>query len=133
MEDLENEVKKVNKAIIETNPEWSFWQRTLANLINASGVFLWVFVSVYLLYTYDKNLELSILRDAMLNIIIPATVYGVFTLFSAMTLVSWFFPYFSFRTLMEKGTPMERLGCMGFWAVIGLCIAMIICKAINPG
>lgn len=121
-----------DKSIIEVDPKWPFWQRTLANLVNASFVFIWVFAVSFLLYTFNQNEELVILRDAMLNIIVPAVVIGILTLISAMTLVSWGFPYFSFRKLMQEGTPIERAACCGFWGAIAIAIAMIIAAGIKP-
>jgi hypothetical protein len=119
------------KEIIHVNSEWPWWQRLLANLVNASGVFLWLFFTVVSIWHFNQNAELVILRNAMMNVIVSSVTYGIMTLVSAMTLVSWFFPYFSFRRLMQEGTPIERAACCGFWSAIAIAIAIIIASGLK--
>lgn len=115
-----------NKVIIPINPEWPWHQRFAANLINSSGVFIWLVLTVFLLWNYQASLELTSYRDALLNIVIPSTAYGILSLVAGLTFVSWLFPYFSYRQIMEKGTDLERLGCFIFWSSIAIALAIVI-------
>jgi hypothetical protein len=122
-------VEKIDKSMIEVNPGWPFWQRAAANVINASGVIGWIIAVYVIIMTYNKSAVLVSYRDAYLNLVVPASVIGILSLIAGLTLVSWLFPYFSFRTMMEKGTPIERASCMGFWATIAIALSIIISGA----
>lgn len=114
------------KAIIEVKDEWPWYQRLAANIINASGVFIWLLITVFLLYTFGLNPELVGYRNALLNIIVPAVAYGILSLTAGLTLISWLFPYFNYRKTMREGTPAEKAACMQFWGAIAIALAIII-------
>jgi hypothetical protein len=120
-----------DKSIIDVKDEWSFIHRFIANLINTFPVFIWVFISFFLLYQFNIDPESVDLRDSMLNIVVPSAVYGILTLVSGLTLVSWFFPFFSYRRLMREGSPIERLGCLFFWGLVSIALSIIIGSAIK--
>jgi hypothetical protein len=120
-----------DKVIIDVNPEWPFWQRLGANIINGAPVFFWVLVTYFLIYTFNSSPELVGNRDAMLNIVVPSVAYGILSLISGLALISWMMPYFSFRRIMQTGSPIEKATCMLFWGLCMIAIAMIVAAGIR--
>jgi len=114
------------KVIIPVNPNWPWHQRFAANFINSLGVLIWLVLTIFLVWNYQASVELTEYRDALLNLIIPATIYGILSLVAGLTLVSWLFPYFSYRQIMENGSDLERLGCLIFWSCISIALAIVI-------
>jgi hypothetical protein len=117
------EIKK--KELIEIQDDWSWGQRFAGNVLNALPTFLWAIVTIALLLLFHGNNELAGLSSAYMNLVVPATAYGILSLAAGLTLISWFFPYFSYR-LMRNGTPVEKAGCMVFWGMIAIALAIII-------
>ena len=112
--------EKKDKSIIDIKPDWPLWQRTLATMVNSFPVFIWMVLTVLLMWYLGGNPELVGLRNAYLNLVIPAIGYGILSLNAGLALVSWFFPYFSVKRIMREGTPMEKVGIMIFWGLMGL-------------
>ena len=114
------------KAIIDIKEEWPWYQRLAGNVINFSGVFIWLGVTIFLLYVFGLNPELVGYRNALLNIIVPAVSYGILSLVAGLSLISWLFPYFNYRRIMRSGSPEEKAACMQFYAAIAIALAIII-------
>jgi hypothetical protein len=125
-EELEQEPQKKDRAIIDIKEEWPFWQRVAGNIVNALPTILWAGVTIALLYFFQGNAELVGLSQAYMNLVVPATAYGILSLSAGLTLISWFFPYFSYRRMMKDGSPIEKAACMGFWGLIAIALAIII-------
>jgi hypothetical protein len=121
----ESSVKEV-RAIIDIGESWSWGQRLMGNIVNALPTVLWALVTVALLYFFQGNAELVGLSTAYMNLVVPATAYGILSLSAGLTLISWFFPYFSYRRIVREGTPEEKKGCMQFWGAIAIALAIII-------
>lgn len=124
-DELEEKPEGKSKAIIEVHEEWPFWQRLAANIVNALPTVLWAAVTIAMLYFFSGSNELLGLSKAYMNLVVPATAYGILSLSAGLTLISWFFPYFSYRRIKE-GSPMEKMGCMIFWGLIALALSIII-------
>jgi hypothetical protein len=124
-EELEQEPRK-EREIIEVKDEWPFWQRLAGNILNALPTVLWAMVTVALLVFFHGSAELLGLSEAYMNLVVPATAYGILSLSAGLTLISWFFPYFSYRRMIKEGTPEEKKGCMQFWGAIAIALAIII-------
>jgi hypothetical protein len=115
----------------EGNAEWALWKRIGAHLINASGTFLWLIVTYILLVSFNASEGLVALRDAMMNITVPSTAYGILSLIAGLSLITWWFPYFSPRRIMKEGQPVERAACLHFWGLIAFAIAIIVAAGIK--
>lgn len=113
-----------NKEIIEIQDDWPWYHRLIANVVNAGGIFFWAIISFLLLYHFNSNAELAGLRDAYLNLVVPHSMYVIFTLIAGMALGSWLMPWFSPRRIMRTGTPLEKAMCMGFWAALAIAIGI---------
>ena len=124
-EDTAMDPQKTPREIIEVKEEWPFWQRLAGNIINALPTVMWAVVTIVLLYLFQGNAELVGLSQAYMNLVVPATAYGILSLSAGLTLISWFFPYFSYRRIKD-GSPMEKMGCMIFWGLIALALAIVI-------
>ena len=112
------------REIMEVKDEWPFWQRVAGNIVNALPTVLWAAVTIALLILFQGNAELVGLSQAYMNLVIPATAYGILSLSAGLTLISWFFPYFSYR---KKSTDsLEKLGDRIFWGLIALALAIVI-------
>jgi hypothetical protein len=128
-EELENvpQAKPIQqREIMEVKDEWPFWQRVVGNIVNALPTVLWAVVTVALLILFQGNAELVGLSQAYMNLVVPATAYGILSLSAGLTLISWFFPYFSYRRMMKDGTPIEKAACMAFWGLIAIALALVI-------
>jgi hypothetical protein len=90
-----------------------------------------VLVTYYLLDLFNGNKELVGYRNAMLNLVTSSVAYGILSLISGLSLISWLFPYFSFRQIMQKGSPIEKASCMLFWAGVCISLAIIIAAGIR--
>jgi hypothetical protein len=121
--------RESTKQIMEINPNWPWWHRLIGNLINASGVFVWIAVTVICLYVFQGNPELVGYRNNLLNVIVTIAAYGILSFVAGLTLVSWFFPYFNYRRIMATGTPIEKASCMVFWGLIAIALAIVIAGA----
>jgi hypothetical protein len=131
LKELDGTPDRKSKNIIEVNEEWPWYQRLAANIINASGTFIWIVVTYLLLRLFNGNAELVALRNASLNIVVPTVAYGLLSLIAYLTLSSWLFPYFSYRRMIKDGTPLERAACCLFWGLIALSGAIIIAAGIR--
>ena len=121
--------KEMNKKSIvnmEGSEDWPFWQRFGANLINSAPVFLWMIATFCIMWYLGANPELVGLRNAYLNLVVPAAAWGVVTLIAGVALFAWAFPYFNYKRIMRKGTPLEKAMCMGLWGMIAIAIAIVI-------
>ena len=126
LEELSQTPEKKEKAIIDIKEDWPMWQRVLASIVNAFPVFVWMFLTIGIMYYLSGNVELAGLRNAYLNLVVPAVAYGILSLNAGLALVSWFFPYFSIKRVMKSGTPLEKAGLMLFWGLIALSLGIII-------
>jgi hypothetical protein len=125
--DQEPQAKPTKKReIVEIKDEWPFWQRLAGNIVNALPTVLWAIVTIALLYFFQGNAELVGLSQAYMSLVVPATAYGILSLSAGLTLISWFFPYFSYRRMMKEGSPIEKAACMAFWGLIAIALAIII-------
>ena len=122
-----NETK--TRQLIAIKQEWSWGQRFVANVINASGTFLWAAVTLFIVYMFNQNQELVGFRNAYLNLVVPSIAYGILSFVAGLTLVSWLFPYFSYRRIMNSGSDIEKLGCFIFWGSIALSLSIIFLAA----
>lgn len=113
-----------NRAIIDVKEDWPWWQRLFANIINASGVFFWAIVSIIMIKHFGNNPELVGLRNAYLNLVVVHTVYVIFSMVAALTLVSWLMPFFHPSKIMRTGTTWEKVACMVFWGLLSMAIGI---------
>jgi hypothetical protein len=118
-----NDIKQ--KAIVDINPEWKFWQRALANIVNSIPVLLWAAVTYFGLSHFADNPELVGYRDAYMNLIMSAVAYSVLALIGGVSLLSWWMPWFSPRRMMQ-GTERQQLICVIFWAATILGLSIVI-------
>lgn len=118
--------EKKDRAIIDIKEDWTLWQRTLASIVNAFPVFVWMVLTVGIMWYLGGNPELVGLRNAYVNLVVPAMSYGILSVAAGLALISWFFPYFSVKRVMREGTPLEKLGIMLFWGLIGLGLCLVV-------
>jgi hypothetical protein len=124
----QNEHKQ--KAIIDIHEEWPWYFKLGASIVNGVPVVIWCVFAYFALTYFSQNPELVSNRDMTLNISMWVTVWGVFSEVAFLTLVSWFFPYFSYKKL-QAGTPIEKAACYIFWGFLALAGAMIISAGIR--
>lgn len=124
-EELSGIPEKRNRAIIDIKEDWPLWQRVVASIINASGVFFWLLVTVVLIYTFNLNPELVGFRNSLLNIIAPAVAYGILSLVAGLSLISWLNPWLSPSRLMKEDN-ITRLACCIYWAGCVIALAIVI-------
>jgi hypothetical protein len=115
----------------EGNGAWPWWKRIGAHVLNASGTLFWVAVTYIMLITFQRNEQLVVLRDAMLNITVPSTAYGILSLIAGLSLITWWFPYFNPRRIMKEGQPAEKAACLQFWGLVAFAIAIIVAAGIK--
>jgi hypothetical protein len=119
------------RAIIDVQEDWSFWQRFAANLLNSAPVVLWLIVTYLLIQWLGDSTELAHLRNAMLNITVPGTAYGVLALPVGVALFIWFIPQFSYRRQMLNAAPIVQAACLIFWGMVTISFGLIIASGIK--
>ena len=129
MEDAKH--PSLEKKILEVKDEWSWYTKFGAHILNASGTFLWIIVTYFILISFNGDPQLVALRDSMLNQVVPSTAYGILTLIAAMSLATYLFPYFSFKKISKEGSPEEKAACMHYWGMIAIAVALIISAGIK--
>ena len=117
--------EKRDRAIVEIDEDWSWKKRVGAHIINASGVFFWVVVTLLLLYLFSGNSELVGYRNALLNIIVPAVAYGICSLVAGLALISWLNPWMSPAKLMKQDST-TRLACCIYWGACVVALSIVI-------
>lgn len=115
--------EKRDRSIVDIDEDWSWSQKLMANILNASGVIAWVAVTIILLYFFGQNDELVGLRNAYMNLSVPASAYGILSLVAGLAGISWLFPQFNPR---EAADPMVKSARLLFWGLVALSLAIII-------
>lgn len=123
-----NEQKQ--RVIVDVNPEDPWYKQLFFNIINGIPIVVWCVFAYFALTYFSQNAELVSNRDMTLNISVWVTIWGVFSEVAFLTLVSWFFPYFSYKKL-QAGTPIEKAACYIFWGFLALAGAIIISAGIR--
>ena len=115
--------ERKDRSIIDVEEDWTFSQKVMAHVLNASGVIAWVAVTIILLYFFGQNAELVGLRNAYMNLSVPASAYGILSLIAGLAGISWLFPQFNPR---EPAEPLVKAGRLLFWGLVSLSLAIII-------
>ncbi len=121
---------KKPKVIVDIDPEWPWYKQIALSIVNALPIIIFGIFTYFTLEHFSHNPELVHNRDMTLNISMHVTVWGIFAEVAFLTLVSWFFPYFSYKKL-QAGTPIEKAGCYLFWGFLALAGAIIISAGIR--
>lgn len=119
-----------SRAIINVDEEWPWYLKLGAQIVNGIPVVVWAVFAYFAITHFSGNPDLVYNRDMALNISVTATVWGLFSEVAFLTLVSWFFPYFSYQRV-KNGSPIEKAACYLFWGFLAIAGAMIISTGVR--
>jgi hypothetical protein len=119
-----------SRAIVDVDPNDPWYKQLFFNIINGIPVVVWAIFTYFAIVYFSGNPELLHNRDLTLNISVWLSVWGIFTEVAFLTLVSWFFPYFSHKQV-KNGSPMEKAACYLFWGFLAIAGAIIISAGIR--
>lgn len=122
--------EKKSRAIIDIEDDWPWYIRLAASIVNGLPVAVLVVVTYLVLESFSHNPELVSNRNLTMNIAMYATVWGIFAEVGFLTLVSWFFPYFSYKRI-KTSAPIVQATCFLFWGFLALAGAIIIAAGIR--
>jgi hypothetical protein len=131
MDDKEQQVEKHVRSLIDVKEEWPWYWRMSATIINFIPTLIWFLVAYFLLTFFAQNSDLVIKRNLTLNISVPIVAWGILSLIATLTLVSTFFPYFSYKRIMLNGDPRVQSACLHFWGMLSLAAAIIIAAGVR--
>lgn len=119
-----------SRALVDIDPAWPWYKKLFFDIVNGIPVVVWAVIAYMAVVYFSNNPELVYNRDMSLNLSVWITVWGIFSEVAFLTLVSWFFPYFSYKRL-QNGSPMEKAACYLFWGFLALAGAIIISAGIR--
>jgi hypothetical protein len=118
----------MNKAITDTENTDTVKTRWTKKVINSLPVFLWGFVTCYLIIHYGSSADLAFNRDLYLNIISVSVAYNVLSLVAGVTLLTYLNPYIKTKEWVN-GDWKDKLVGVTYWVGCLLALALVILGA----